>query len=96
MSRASQLEQNNDEQFHALANKVSIFKNIANDINNHAQQDNNNLNSINDQMNLLSDNLRNTANKLTYVIRSNPKITKLSAIAFIIFLLIYYSIKYLF
>lgn len=96
MSRASQIEQDNDNQFHLLANKVSTFKNIANDINLYAQEDNNNLNSISNQLNTLGENIKSTASKLNHVMRSNPKITKMVGIGFVIFLIIYYSLKYLF
>lgn len=94
MSRASQFEQENDAQFHALANKVSVFKNIANDINNYAQQDNDRLNTLSDQMSVLQENIRSTASKLTHVMRSNPKVTKMAGVAFLVFLLIYYSVRH--
>lgn len=96
MSRAAQYEQSNDDQFHALANKVSIFKNIANDINNYAQEDNSQLNSLSNQFSALYDSIKATSAKLTHVIRTNPKVIKMVGIAFLIFLIIYYSLKYLF
>jgi ABC-type transporter Mla subunit MlaD len=96
MSNASQFEQENDNQFHLLANKVSAFKNIANDINSYAREDNHQLNTIGDQLNTLSDSIKSTTAKLNHVIRSNPKVTKMAGVGFIIFLLIYYSVKYLF
>ncbi|KAG0681849.1 v-SNARE [Pichia californica] len=77
MSRASQIEQENDNQFHLLANKVSAFKNIANDINVYAQEDNNNLNTINNQLTTLGENIKSTAAKLGHVMRANPKITRM-------------------
>lgn len=96
MSRASQIEQENDSQFHLLANKVSAFKNIANDINLYAQEDNSNLNSINDQLSTLGENIRNTTARLNHVMRANPKITRMVIVGFVIFLIIYYSLRYLF
>ena len=96
MSRASQIEQENDSQFHLLANKVSAFKNIANDINSYAQEDNSNLGSINDQLSTLGENIKSTASRLGHVMRANPKITRMVGVGFAIFLVIYYSLKYLF
>lgn len=96
MSRAAQFEQENDDQFHILANKVSTFKNIANDINLYAQQDNSQLNNINNQLSTLSDGIRQTASRLGHVMRSNPKVSKMVGVGFIIFLIVYYSVRYLF
>lgn len=93
---ASQFEQENDNQFHLLANKVSAFKNIANDINNYSREDNNQLNLINDQLSNLSNSIKTSATRLTHVMKANPKITKMVGLGFVIFLIIYYSVKYLF
>lgn len=90
------MEQENDNQFHLLANKVSAFKNIANDINLYAQEDNNQLGSISDQLSTLGENIKNTTARLGHVMRSNPKVTRMVGIGFLIFLVIYYSLKFLF
>lgn len=96
MSRAGALEQENDQQFNLLANKISAFKNIANDINQLSIEDNNNqLTSLSNQMSQLQSGIKNSALKLNHVMRSNPKITKMVLVSFVIFLIIYYSAKYI-
>ncbi|TID28953.1 hypothetical protein CANINC_002221 [Pichia inconspicua] len=89
------METDNDQRFNALAGKVSAFRAIASDVNNYAARDNNQLDSLQNRFDALSEGLRSTSSKLTHVIKSNPKISKLVAVGFLIFLIIYYSIRLL-
>lgn len=89
------MESENDQRFNALANKVSAFRAIASDVNNYAQRDNNQLDSLQNRFDALAEGIRSTSTKLTHVIKSNPKITKLVSVGFLIFLIIYYSIRLL-
>ncbi|ODV88217.1 hypothetical protein CANARDRAFT_193415 [[Candida] arabinofermentans NRRL YB-2248] len=95
MSRAPQIEQENDSQFHMLANKISTFKNIAHDINNYAQEDNTSISNISSSMNALLDNVKNTSGKLTRVMNSNPRMTKMVATGVIGFFILYSLYKLL-
>ncbi|GMM32043.1 hypothetical protein DAMA08_047880 [Martiniozyma asiatica (nom. inval.)] len=92
MSRASQLEHSNDESFHALSNKISVFKNIASEINGYAQEDQGTLSNLNNQMSALGDGIKDTAAKLTTVMASNPKVTRMVFIGFFIVIIFWYGL----
>ncbi|KAH3670977.1 hypothetical protein OGAPHI_000688 [Ogataea philodendri] len=77
MSRAAGIEQENDSQFNLLANKISTFRNIANDINNYAQEDSTTLSNVSNAMNALFENVKTTSTKLSRVIASKPQMFRM-------------------
>lgn len=90
------MEQENDSQFHQLASKITAFRTIANDINAYSQEDHQTLNGLQGQMSQLSQGIRESANQLLHVMRSNPKVTRMIAISFSVFLVLYYTLRYIF
>ena len=94
MSRASQLEQENDQQFHLLANKISTFKDIANEINGYAQEDSATLNTMSGTMTRLSDEIKHGAHKQRRVVNSNPKMTRMVAIGVGAFIVLYITFNH--
>lgn len=87
------METENDQRFNELANKVSAFRAIASDVNNYAQRDNNQLDGLQHRFDALAEGIKSTSSKLAHVMRTNPKITKLVAVGFLIFIIIYYSVR---
>lgn len=90
------MEQENDRQFEQLASKISAFRTIASDIQAYSEEDRSLLNGLNDQMGQLSQGIKDSANQLLRVMRSNPKITRMVGIGFVAFIIIYYTLKYIF
>lgn len=88
------MEQENDRAFEQLANKVSAFRHIANDINGMAQEDSGNvLNNLQSQMTNLGQGIQQSSQRLVHVMNSNPKATKMCLAAFAAFVILYYLFK---
>ncbi|GME68416.1 unnamed protein product [[Candida] boidinii] len=95
MSRATQQETDNDNQFHILANKISQIRLGTEDIFQQTQQESSLLDSLGDNMGNLMTGLRGTASNLTRVMNANPHVSRLVLLGLIGFFIIWSLYKLL-
>lgn len=89
------MESENDAAFAQLANKVTAFRTIASDISAYAEEDRGVLAGLNGQMETLSRGITHSVGELTRVMRANPKVTRMVALGFAVFVVLYYMVGYL-
>ncbi|KAH3666652.1 hypothetical protein WICMUC_005556 [Wickerhamomyces mucosus] len=90
MSRYAQIEQDNNQHFSNLANKLSQFREISQDIQNISNQDHSLITGLQDNLESLYDSIKKTGGRLTEVLQNNRfGVWKLVGLGLVIFFVLY-------
>lgn len=93
-SRYSQAENRNDQKLESLANKLSTFRNINQEINAQAVQDSSLIDQISNSFDSMFNNLKNSSSRLTRSMQSGKGVWKMTGLALLIFFIIYNLFKF--
>ncbi|KAH3674749.1 hypothetical protein WICPIJ_009481 [Wickerhamomyces pijperi] len=71
MSRYAQVEQDNNAQFEQLSQKLSVFRQVSQQVQDISNEDHGLIDSLNDHMSNLFDSIKKTGANLTNVMNNN-------------------------
>lgn len=94
MSRYSQIEGDNDRKLESLANKLSTFRNINQDIGNQAQLDSSVIDNISETFSSLYNDLKNSSSRLTRSMAMGSGVWRMVFIALAMFFILYTLYKF--
>lgn len=90
MSRYGQIEQDNNAQFDQLSQKLSVFKQISQQVQDISNEDHGLIDNLNDHMSSLFDSIRKTGTNLQTVMNNNRFGTwRFVGMALVVFFILY-------
>ncbi|AQZ12384.1 SFT1 (YKL006C-A) [Zygosaccharomyces parabailii] len=92
-SRYSQIENSNDQRLNSLANKLSTFREINQDIGDQAVADNSALGQLSDLFDSLLRGVRNTSHRLTRSLNAGGNVWRMVGMALLLFFIVYTLFK---
>ncbi|CUS20611.1 LAQU0S01e10572g1_1 [Lachancea quebecensis] len=92
-SRYAQLESNNDQRLDELANKLSTFRRVNQEIGDDARADSSVMDQLQNQFSSLMVNVKNSSSRLTRSMNAGNNIWRMVGLALLLFFIMYALFK---